>query len=171
MEIRNESRFNYRFSKNFNKEDITRSVAKYGIAVIEDYFSEDELKQLKSEATELLSIKSESRLEKNKSVLQKASINSLDKNKFPMTTTLPKSEFFTYVAKDFFGPYPFIVPLVYIHKDINKIDFNGAWHQDPQTPLETHHQMIQGEGNGEQSSYHHIVQPSRGTRKFQPGMT
>ena len=123
MEIRNESRFNYRFSKNFNKEDITRSVAKYGIAVIEDYFSEDELKQLKSEATELLSIKSESRLEKNKSVLQKASINSLDKNKFPMTTTLPKSEFFTYVAKDFFGPYPFIVPLVYIHKDINKIDF------------------------------------------------
>ena len=135
MEIRNESRFNYRFSKNFNKEDITRSVAKYGIAVIEDYFSEDELKQLKSEATELLSIKSESRLEKNKSVLQKASINSLDKNKFPMTTTLPKSEFFTYVAKDFFGPYPFIVPLVYIHKDINKIDFNGAWHQDPQTSV------------------------------------
>jgi len=135
MEIRAERKFNYRFSKDFKKEDVTKSVAKYGIAVIENYFSEDKLEQLKVEATALLNLKSDSRLEKNKSVLQKASINSLDKNKFSITKALPKSEFFTYVAKDFFGPYPFIVPLVYVHKDINRIDFNGAWHQDPQTSI------------------------------------
>ena len=135
METQTQSRFNYRFSKNFKKEDITKSIAKYGIAVIEDYLSGDELEQLKSESTELLNLKTDSRLEKNKSVLQKATINSLDKNKFPMVTSLPKSEFFTYVAKDFFGPYPFIVPLAYVHKDINRIDFNGAWHQDPQTSV------------------------------------
>ena len=125
MEESYESRFSYRFSNNFEKEDIMNSLAKYGIAVIEDYFNEDDLKQLKSEATELLNKKTNSRLEKNKSILQKATINSLDKSKFPMTTSLPKSEFFTYIAEDFFGPYPFIVPLVYIHKDVNKIDPNA----------------------------------------------
>ena len=75
MEVYNESRFNYRFSKNFEKEDITNSLAKYGIAVIEDYFSEDKLKQLKSEATQLLNKKTNSRLEKNKSILQKAKVD------------------------------------------------------------------------------------------------
>jgi ectoine hydroxylase-related dioxygenase (phytanoyl-CoA dioxygenase family) len=129
------SRFNYRFSKNFNNDEVTKSLAKYGISVIEDFFDTNQLEQIKSEATEILNMKTDSRMEKNLSILQKASINSLDKKKFPMTTSLPKSEFFRYVAKDFFGSYPFIVPLVYIHKDVNKIDFNGAWHQDPQTSV------------------------------------
>ena len=135
MEIQAQSRFNYRFSKKFEKEDITSSLAKYGIAVIENYLSEKEVENLRNESSELLNERDESRLEKNESVLKKSTINSLDKKKYPMITTLPKSKFFTYVAKDFFDPFPFIVPLAYIHRDVNKIDFNGAWHQDPQTSV------------------------------------
>ena len=132
MEVQTQSRFNYRFSKNFDKDDVTKSVSKYGIAVIENYITGKDLEQLKSESMELLNLKTESRLEKNESSLQKVTINSLEQKKYPMITNLPKSEFFTYVANDFFNPYPCIVPLAYIHRDVNQIDFNGAWHQDPQ---------------------------------------
>lgn len=135
MEVQTQKRFNYRFSKNFDRGDITKSISKYGIAVIEDYLTGKDLEQLKSESLELLNLKNETRLEKNKSALQKIALNSLDPKKYPMITSLPKSEFFTYVAKDFFNPYPFIVPLAYIHRDVNQIDFNGAWHQDPHTSV------------------------------------
>lgn len=135
MTLQTESRFNYRFSKEFDKDEITKCVSKYGIAVIEDYVSGKELEQLRSESLEILNSKKDTRLEKNESALQKATINSLSSEKFPMVTTLPKSDFFNYAAKDFFGPYPYIVPLAYIHKDVNRIDFNGAWHQDPQTSV------------------------------------
>ena len=88
MEVQTQKRFNYRFSKNFDKGDITKSVAKYGIAVIEDYLTGKDLEQLKSESMELLNSKTDSRLEKNKSALQKVTINSVQ-SMITMETLLP----------------------------------------------------------------------------------
>ena len=123
------SRFPYRFDKNFNKEDITNSLAKYGIVVIEGFLDEHELNQLKNECTSLIDIKDQDRIEKNKSVMQKITLSKLDKEKFSSVSSLPNNEFFNFVAKDFFNPFS------YIHRDVNKIDFNGAWHQDPSTSV------------------------------------
>ena len=67
--------------------------------------------------------------------MQKVTLGKLDKEKFPSISSLPKDEFFNFVAKDFFNPFPYQVPFAYIHRDINKIDFNGAWHQDPSTSV------------------------------------
>jgi len=129
------SRFPYRFDKNFNKEDIIDSLAKYGIAVIEGFLDEHELSQLKNECTSLIDIKDQDRIEKNKSVMQKITLSKLDKEKFSLVSSLPKNEFFNFVAKDFFNPFSYRVPFAYIHRDVNKIDFNGAWHQDPSTSV------------------------------------
>ena len=101
------SRFPYRFDKNFNKEDIIDSLAKYGIAVIEGFLDEHELSQLKNECTSLIDTKDQDRIEKNKSVMQKITLSNLDKEKFSLVSSLPKNEFFNFVAKDFFNPFSY----------------------------------------------------------------
>ena len=102
------SRFPYRFDKNFNKEDIIDSLAKYGIAVIEGFLDEHELSQLKNECTSLIDTKDQDRIEKNKSVMQKITLSNLDKEKFSLVSSLPKNEFFNFVAKDFFNPFSYL---------------------------------------------------------------
>ena len=67
--------------------------------------------------------------------MQKITLGKLDKEKFSLVSSLPKNEFFNFVAKDFFNPFSYRVPFAYIHRDVNKIDFNGAWHQDPSTSV------------------------------------
>ena len=129
------TRFSYRFDKNFKKEEIIDSLAKYGIAVIDGFLDEIQLKKLKNECTSLLDVSDQDRIEKNKSVMQKITLGKLDKENFPSTSSLPKNEFFNFVAKDFFNPFPYQVPFAYIHRDVNKIDFNGSWHQDPSTSV------------------------------------
>lgn len=130
------NRFNFKFGKEFKKEQIIASVARYGIAVIYDYFEKEQISKLRKECSELIDIEeSGKKLTKNKSTLKKVALNSIDEKKFPMVKSLPKSEFFNYAAKDFFEPYEYRVPFTYIHQDVNQIDFNGAWHQDPITTL------------------------------------
>ena len=127
------SQFNYRFDKEFDKKEITNCLSKYGIAVIDEFLDTNQLKKLRNECESLLNINDQDRIERNKSVMQKITLNKLDKQKFSSVYELPQNEFFNFVAKDFFNPYPYQVPFAYIHKDVNKIDFNGAWHQDPST--------------------------------------
>ena len=129
------SQFNYRFDKEFDKKEITNCLSKYGIAVIDEFLDTNQLKKLRNECESLLNINDQDRIERNKSVMQKITLNKLDKQKFSSVYDLPQNEFFNFVAKDFFNPYPYQIPFAYIHKDINKIDFNGAWHQDPSTSV------------------------------------
>jgi len=129
------TRFAYKFEKNFDKKDIIDSLAKYGIAVIEGFLDESQLTKLKNECTLLLDANDQDRIEKNKSVMQKVTFSKLDKEKFPSVSSLPKNEFFNFVAKDFFNPFSYEPHSVYIHKDVNRIDFNAAWHQDPSTAV------------------------------------
>lgn len=129
------SRFPYRFEKNFERDEITKCLAKYGIVVIDNFLESEELKKLTDECDLLLNSKEHDRIEKNKSVMQKVTLSKLNSDEFTQVSTLCKNDFFNYVAKDFFNPYSFQVPFAYIHKDRNKIDFNGAWHQDPSTSV------------------------------------
>ena len=112
------TRFAYKFEKNFDKKDIIYSLAKYGIALFEGFLDESQLTKLKNECTLLLDANDQDRIEKNKSVMQKVTLSKLDKEKFPSVSSLPKNEFFNFVAKD---------------KEVNRIDFNASWHQDPST--------------------------------------
>lgn len=130
------SRFNFKFDKDFKKEQITESVAKYGIAVIKDYFEKDQVSKLRKECIELLDMEEfGTKLTLNKSTLKKVDLKSIDEKKFSMVKSLPKNEFLNFVAKDFFEPYEYRIPFAYIHCDVNQIDFNGAWHQDPVTTI------------------------------------
>ena len=88
------TRFNYRFDKNFEKEEIIDSLAKYGIAVINEFLDKNQLKKLKDECELLLNINDQDRIERNKSVMQKITLNKLDKQKFSHVSDLPKNEFF-----------------------------------------------------------------------------
>ena len=84
------TRFAYRFDKNFDKEDIINSLAKYGIAVIDEFLDESQLSKLKNECIALMDSKDQDRTEKNKSVMQKVTLGKIDKEKFPTVSSLSK---------------------------------------------------------------------------------
>lgn len=129
------SRFDYRFGKDFDKEKIIHSVSKYGIAVIEDFLEPKELEQLKNESEILLKKQNEKKVTKNETIIQKISLKSIDQKKFQEISSLMHNNFFNYVAKDFFGPYPFAPEQAYITYDKNEMAKNFQWHQDSITSI------------------------------------
>lgn len=127
--------FTYQFDRNFKKEDIVKSLSKYGIAVINNYVDKPRIEKLREESLNLLSLDTQERLQKDESTLQRISAKNIKSSIYPTITSLTKDEIFDYVTHDFFHPYPFSLENVYLHRDVNKMTFNAVWHMDPVTTV------------------------------------
>jgi ectoine hydroxylase-related dioxygenase (phytanoyl-CoA dioxygenase family) len=116
-----------------SKDDITSittSLAIFGIAVCEGFFSSEELQNIHEEYDALMNTDHGGKVENGENKVQRWSATDLE-NRFPTLHSIGHSPVLDKIANHFYGSNEYYFGNMYATRDRGPEVFNSFWHQDP----------------------------------------